>query len=119
MKGLTIAALAFLVAAPSAAFAQPQFPITCTGVLKSSNGIYFFDQESPISGLRPDDETPCVGASILPNARGCWPLKGKSIRQILTICSPGRRCELAGSLRNLSHGLYCWTAIDWIAAADR
>jgi hypothetical protein len=119
MKGLTIAALAFLAASPAAALDGPQFPITCTGYLQSRNGTYFFDQVSAISGLRPDDEIPCFGASILLNEKGCWPLKGKSVRQILTICSLGRRCEIAGILRNLSHGLYCWTEINWIAAPDR
>jgi len=119
MKGLAIAALTFLAASPAPAFEGPQFPITCTGVLVSRNGIYFFDRESPISGLKPDDEIPCFGASILPNDKGCWPLRGKSIRQILAICSLGKKCEMAGILRNLSHGLYCWTEIDWIAAPDK
>jgi hypothetical protein len=92
---------------------------TSTGVFKSRNGIYFFDQESPISGLKPDDEVPCFGASILPNKdKGCWPLKGKTIRQILATCQ-GKKCEMAGTLRNLSHGLYCWTEIHWIAAPDK
>jgi len=77
MKGLAIAALTFLAASPAPAFEGPQFPITCTGVLVSRNGIYFFDRESPISRLKPDDEIPCFGASILPNDKGCWPLRGQ------------------------------------------
>lgn len=97
-------------------FKGPQFSITCTGVLETRNGTYFFNKDSPISGLSPDDEIACWGASILPNDKGCWPIRGKSIKQILAICSTGKRCQIAGILRNLSHGLYCWTEIHSVVA---
>jgi hypothetical protein len=42
-----------------------RFSITCTGVLDTRNGIYFFNQEKPITALTPDDEIACWGASIL------------------------------------------------------
>jgi len=97
-------------------FKGPQFSITCTGVLETRNGTYFFNKDSPISGLSPDDEIACWGASILPNDKGCWPIRGKSINQILAVCPIGKTCQIAGVLRNLSHGLYCWTEVNSIVA---
>jgi hypothetical protein len=61
------------------------FSITCTGVLDTRNGIYFFNQEKSITALTPDDEFACWGASILPRDKGCWPMRGKSIEQILAV----------------------------------
>jgi hypothetical protein len=109
---LTLTALA----GQTAAFDGPQFSITCTGVLATRNGDYFFNQDSAISGLTPDDDDACGGASILPNDKGCWPIRGKSIKQILAVCPIGKTCQIAGVLRNLSHGLYCWTEVNSIAA---
>ena len=68
----------------------PRFSITCTGVLETRNGIYFFSREKPITGLTPDDEIACWGASILANDKGCWPMRGKSIEQILAVCPIGK-----------------------------
>jgi hypothetical protein len=97
-------------------FKGPQFSVTCTGVLENRNGIYFFNKDGPISSLSPDDEIACWGASILPNDKGCWPIRGKSIKQILAICSAGKTCQVVGVLRNLSHGLYCWTEVHSVVA---
>jgi hypothetical protein len=52
------------------------------------------------------------GASILPNDKGCWPMRGKSIEQILAGCPIGKTCQIAGVLKNLTHGLYCWTEVN-------
>jgi hypothetical protein len=93
----------------------PRF-FTCTGVLDSRNGIYFFNQEKPIAALTPDDEIACWGASILPRDKGCWPMKGKSIEQILAVCPVGKTCQVAGVLKNLTHGLYCWTEVNSVIA---
>ena len=95
---------------------SPQFSITCTGVLETRNGIYFFNREKPITGLTPDDEVACWGASILPNDKGCWPMRGKSIEQILAVCPIGKTCQVAGVLKNLTHGLYCWTEVNSVNA---
>jgi hypothetical protein len=97
-------------------FKGPQFSITCTGVLETRDGIYFFNKDSPISGLTPDDEIACWGATILPNDKGCWPIRGKSIKQILAICPIGKTCQMAGVLRNLTHGPYCWTEVNSVVA---
>jgi hypothetical protein len=94
----------------------PLFSITCTGVLENRNGIYFFNQEKPITGLPPENEIACWGASILPNDKGCWPMRGKSIKQILAACPIGKACQVAGVLKNLSHGLYCWTEVNSVIA---
>jgi hypothetical protein len=94
----------------------PRFSITCTGVLETRNGIYLFNQEKPITGLTPDDEIACWGASILPNDKGCWPMRGKSIEQILAVCPIGKTCQVAGVLKNLTHGLYCWTEVKSVIA---
>ena len=83
----------------------PRFSMTCIGVLGTRNGIYFFNREKPITGLTPDDEIACWGASILPTDKGCWPMRGKSIEQILAVCPIGKTCQLAGVLKNLTHGL--------------
>jgi hypothetical protein len=99
-----------------AALEGPQFSITCTGALETRNGDYFFNQDSAISGLTPDDNDACSGASVLPNKKGCWPIRGKSIKQILAVCPIGKTCQIAGVLRNLSHGLYCWTEVNSIVA---
>ena len=94
----------------------PRFSITCTGVLETRNGIYFFNREKPITGLTPDDEIACWGASILPNDKGCLPMRGKSIEQILAVCPIGKTCQIAGVLKNLTHGLYCWTEVNSVIA---
>ena len=93
-----------------------RFSITCTGVLDTRNGIYFFNQEKPIAALTPDDEFACWGASILPRDKGCWPMRGKSIEQILAVCPIGKTCQVAGVLKNLTHGLYCWTEVNSVIA---
>jgi hypothetical protein len=95
---------------------SPRFSITCTGVLETRNGTYFFNREKPIIGLTPDDEIACWGASILPDDKGCWPMKGKSIKQILAACPIGKTCQVAGVLKNLTHGLYCWTEVNSVIA---
>ena len=82
----------------------PRFSITCTGVLETRNGMYFFNREKAIAGLTPDDEIACWGASILPNDKGSWPMRGKSIEQILAVCPKGKTCQIAGVLKNLTHG---------------
>jgi hypothetical protein len=61
----------------------PRFSITCTGVLETRNGIYLFNQEKPITGLTPDDEIACWGASILPNDKGCWPMRANQSNKSL------------------------------------
>jgi hypothetical protein len=94
----------------------PRFSIICTGVLETRNGIYFFNREKPITGLTPNDEIACWGASILPNDTGCWPMRGKSIGQILAACPIGKTCQVAGVLKNLTHGLYCWTEVNSVIA---
>jgi hypothetical protein len=94
----------------------PQFSITCTGLLETRNGIYLFNRESRISGLNSDDEDACFGATISPNEQGCWPIRGISIKQILAICLVGKRCQIVGVLRNLSHGAYCWTEVNSVLA---
>ena len=93
-----------------------RFSITCTGVLDTRNGIYFFNQEKPITALTPDDEIACWGASILPHDKGCWPMTGKSIERILAVCPIGKPCQVAGVLKNLTHGLYCWTEVNSVIA---
>ena len=100
----------------TAALKGPQFSITCTGALETQNGLYFFNKDSAISGLTPDDDDACSGATIMPNDKGCWPIRGKSINQILAVCPIGKTCQIAGVLRNLSHGLYCWTEVNSIVA---
>ena len=72
--------------------------------------------KKPITGLTPDDEIACWGAFIMPNDKGCWPMRGKSIEQILAVCSIGKTCEIAGVLKNLTHGLYCWTEVNSVIA---
>jgi hypothetical protein len=52
----------------------------------------------------------------LPNDKGCWPLRGKSIEQILAVCPLGKTCQVAGVLKNLTHGLYCWTEVNSVNA---
>jgi hypothetical protein len=94
----------------------PRFSITCTGVLDTRNGIYFFNQEKPITALTPDDEIACWGASILPHDKRCWPMGGKSIEQVLAVCPTGKTCQVAGVLKNLAHGLYCWTEVNSVIA---
>ena len=74
------------------------------------------NREKPITGLTPDDEIACWGASILPNDKGCWPMRGKSIEQVLAVCPIGKTCQVAGVLKNLTHGLYCWTEVNSVIA---
>ena len=93
----------------------PPFKMVCTGVLGTNNVIYFFDSNSETSGLAPGDQYICSGASILPREKGCWPLQGKSLKEMLAVCSIGKECSIAGWIRNLSHGLYCWSRIDWVS----
>ena len=94
----------------------PRFRSPVPGYLETRNGIYFFNREKPITGLTPDDEIACWGASILPNDKGCWPMRGKSIEQILAVCPIGKTCQIAGVLKNLTHGLYCWTEVNSVIA---
>ena len=94
---------------------SPRFSVTCTGVLETRNGIYFFNQEKPITAP-PGDKIACWGASILPKDKGCWPMRGKSIEQILAVCPIGKTCQVAGVLKNLTHGLYCWTEVNSVIA---
>ena len=58
------------------------------------------------------------GASILPSDKGCWPMRGKSIEQILAVCPKGKTCQIAGVLKNLTRGLYCWTEVNSVIAND-
>ena len=54
--------------------------------------------------------------SVLPSDKGCWPMRGKSIEQILAVCPIGKTCQIAGVLKNLTHGLYCWTEVNSVIA---
>jgi hypothetical protein len=117
----TIATIALMLAMITAASAQQdesksldETQISCIGVMASRRGIYFFKDKpnNPILSSDPNEPYLCDGAAILPNEKGCWPIKGKSLKQILRVCKIGMTCQITGVLKNLTHGLYCWTQVN-------
>ena len=48
--------------------------------------------------------------------QGLLAMRGKSIEQILAVCPTGKTCQVAGVLKNLTHGLYCWTEVNSVIA---
>ena len=95
------------------------FPVTCEGILAVTNGIYSFSGD--VRSDTDENQIACVNATIAERksktALG-YTLKEKAIERLLSACSVGQRCRIAGMMNGLSHDVFFFVRLDNVSPVE-